>query len=143
MMFGEWLREKRRATGLNQPDFAEMLRVGARTIGAWETGINTPPPNMLRLVLSRLHVTVDQYRKETAPKGGDNVAKSLPLWLMCKRKERNLTLEELAKLSGVSSYVLSAWEHGRHTPRDHKLYAVLKAMHIPWGQYQKELEVDR
>jgi transcriptional regulator with XRE-family HTH domain len=40
--FGDYVRAARRSLGLNQESFAAQLGVKTTTLGAWETGRNTP-----------------------------------------------------------------------------------------------------
>ena len=47
-------REARKAAGLTQKEMADLLGISKRTIGNWETEINTPAEWVWRLVEEKL-----------------------------------------------------------------------------------------
>lgn len=48
------IREARKAAGLSQRRMAEMMGIPRRTIENWESGVNTPPEYVERLVVQEL-----------------------------------------------------------------------------------------
>lgn len=48
------IKEARIAAGLSQKRMAEMMGIPRRTIENWESGVNTPPEYVERLVVQEL-----------------------------------------------------------------------------------------
>lgn len=48
------IKEARIAAGLSQKRMAEMMGIPRRTIENWESGVNTPPKYVERLVVQEL-----------------------------------------------------------------------------------------
>ena len=46
----EQIRAIRHSTGLSQAAFGKVYEIPRRTIQNWETGINVPPPYVIRLL---------------------------------------------------------------------------------------------
>lgn len=45
---------------------------------------------------------------------------------------RDLSIEELAELTGVTPGAISHWETGRYTPRPHHQVTLARALDVPW-----------
>ena len=55
--FGEYIRERRRAMGLTQREFAEKLYVTESAVSKWERGMSYPDVTLLRDICAVLGVT--------------------------------------------------------------------------------------
>ena len=54
------LRQIRKELGMSQQELADSIGVGRTTVTMWETGANTPPTKMLKVLAKVLGCTVDE-----------------------------------------------------------------------------------
>ena len=54
------IRQMREEVGLSQQKLADSIGVGRTTVTMWETGANTPPTKMLKVLAKVLGCTVDE-----------------------------------------------------------------------------------
>jgi len=105
----------RKRLGLTQQEAAKLFEVSAVTVGAWETGRSKPRGNNLAKIValrSMNQADVDSaLERETTPK--PMTAEQIK----ALRDRLGLTQADLAKLAGVSTNSITAWETGRTTPQ--------------------------
>lgn len=49
------IKMARKAAGLTQQGMSDIFGIPKRTIGNWETGVNSPPDWAERLIIEKLH----------------------------------------------------------------------------------------
>lgn len=59
-MFGEHLKEARKAKGLSQAEISRLLGVSQQAVGKWETGRSTPDPQAISKLAEILDTTADK-----------------------------------------------------------------------------------
>jgi len=101
MLFGDWLKERRKAIGWNQANFAAEVGVTRRALEKWETGLSVPGVDRLTVLASALGVPVSevqtraQDRAPYRPRAGRLRARVLS-------ESVNRTDQEIAQRLGVS-----------------------------------------
>lgn len=73
--------------------------------------------------------------------GDADMARSIGRVLRDLRKQRSLSLHDLARDSGVSSSMLSQIENGRSTPSVAVLWKIAKALEVPLNRFLKDWEL--
>ena len=68
-MFGEKLKQMRKASGLSQEQMAQSLNVVRQTVSKWEKGFSVPDPEMLIRIAELLHTPVNEWMDEIADAG--------------------------------------------------------------------------
>jgi transcriptional regulator with XRE-family HTH domain len=95
------VRKRRRALGIDQKQAAARLRVTIATVSNWEGGRAQPAIDCIPAVLDFLG-----YDPFPAPK-------SIPEWLLAKRRARGWSIREAAKWLGVDPTTWGDWERGK------------------------------
>ena len=75
--FGEYIRERRRAMGLTQREFAEKLYVTESAVSKWERGMSYPDVTLLRDICAVLGVTEHELltaSEDTERRSADRLA---------------------------------------------------------------------
>jgi transcriptional regulator with XRE-family HTH domain len=70
----------------------------------------------------------------------DEMARSIGRTLRDLRKQRSLSLNDLARSSGVSTSMLSQMENGRSTPSVAVLWKIAKALDVPVNRFLQDFE---
>lgn len=71
MDIGKRIRYYREQTGYSQKQLGELLFMGERTIGHYETGFRIPPIDKLSLIAGALEVDIEDLLKESTKEWGD------------------------------------------------------------------------
>ena len=70
MQYGELIRRRRTALGMNQAELAERVGVSRNTVAGWETGHSRPDLGTIPSLCSTLNITLNAFfgveRKRTA-----------------------------------------------------------------------------
>src|ERR1041384_3716380 len=111
--FGERVRRARIRNAWTQAELAAKLEVSGATISNWETGKIVPTSSQkskLKLVLGLLTREITQGSESGRVDGGPA---AFGVWLTRARLERQVSVSELAVLSGVSAPAIYNIESGR------------------------------
>lgn len=115
-MFGTILKNLRLEKNITQKDLAKHLGVTDRSVGYYETGQRTPPPDILEKIADYFNVSVD--------------------YLLGRTEERNpyQTEENNSKSDGLIEYIIEeAEKHGynlRDKSKEEIAKIVVKALKI-------------
>ena len=130
---GRELRRLRQERGLTLQQLALRSGCGEKNIGQYERGKAHPPSRVVAALAEALEVSREQLARllplqpETTPFGRE---------LKRLRRERGLTLGELATRSGLSPASISSYEQGRNRPRAASLAALARALGVSEQQLQ-------
>ncbi len=119
MDFSERLKNLRKQAGLTQSDFALKTGVHFQTVSKWERGNQTPDIGMLGIIASVLGVSLEKLLGEEeseTPITGNFELSSMANAIADYRKHAGLSQAETAEKLGVSSDIISKWEHGNSAP---------------------------
>lgn len=110
---GQHLRKRRLQLGLLQKEVANDLRIGLWTYITWETDKANP--------------VISQWPGIIAFLGYDPHSKpnSLPEMLFCARRQRGLTLRQMAARLNVNLSTYERWEQGKGRPTAERLDRVI------------------
>lgn len=97
MQYGEIIRKRRTALGINQAELAERIGVSRNTIAGWETNHSRPDLNTLPALCSALKITLNAFfgteRKRTAAE-----AKVLEVFFSLEERDRESILWQMEAL---------------------------------------------
>ena len=125
--FGRELKRLRKELGLTLAQLAKRVGCGQSNISTYERGRARPGVDTLAALARALGVPEERFaellppRPKTTPFGSE---------LRRLRRERGLTLGELATRSGRSPASISSYEHGRNRPRAAGLAALARALGV-------------
>lgn len=140
-MFGTILKKLRNEKNITQKDLAKYLGVSDRSVGYYETGQRTPPPDIIEKIADYFNVSVDYllgrtnirtpYKKTTENK-------------IIKDDENELTPEELEILETIKSDPdLSILFHDLKSAPKKKIKQLLKTWEFVNKQFEEiEKELD-
>ncbi len=108
----EWLRAELEDRGLTQREVAERVGVTMGTISRWCRGRTAPDPELQ----VRLQEALQSLDREKATQPRQPPDPGFTTWLRARRRERGLSLAELAASLGLSTVTLQNWSTGRRRP---------------------------
>ena len=113
-IIGNRIKSIRLSLGLTMEEFGKLFDVAAlkSNVSGWERGNHLPNANRLKKIAELGDISVDELIRESYD--FSNYLKSM-------RKDRMLTLKELADKSGTSDLYLSQLENGRRNPPKPKM----------------------
>ena len=117
-MFFQRIKELRKEKGLTQKEISKFLGFSDRTVGYYETGQRTPPPDILEKLADYFGVSVDYLLGRTdinnawSEEAGTTFAKRLKNL----RISKGVTQEEISLVVGVPCHTISAYECGDKFP---------------------------
>ena len=74
--FGELLRSRREAQGLEQAELARLLGVTQQTVSKWETGVTVPRPARVSTLARALELDAGLLHSAAADEDGDSASSS-------------------------------------------------------------------
>ena len=89
MNYGDLIRERRNALGLNQAALAEILGVSRNAVAGWETGHSRPDLDTLPRLCSALRISLDRFFQRDGGQA-DAERKVLDLFFSLEERDREI-----------------------------------------------------
>ena len=130
---GRELKRLRQERGLTLAQLGKQTGCGQSNLSIYERGRQQPRVDTLAALARALGVPEERFAELLPPRPKMT---ALGRELKRLRRERGLTLGELATRSGLSPASLSCYEHSRNRPKTASLAALARALGVPEQQLQ-------
>lgn len=121
MTTGERIKATRELVGMTQAELAEKLGVSYQSISQWERDVRKPKIKTIYRIAEAMNVLPNELLTETEVMGValDLMAKSVTVkknQIRATREAAGMTLEELARISGIGSVAIKQYENNVKKP---------------------------
>lgn len=129
MTIGLLIKNKRTELSISQKELADTLSISIQRLNNFESEIRVPPLSMLDDLAKALNFNVNNFNKkyDYAYLFNINLFKEN---LSNYRKSKDLTLNELSSILGVSRQTLSKYEQGESCPNIDEFYKLCEIINI-------------
>ena len=133
MTTGERIKATRELVGMTQAELAEKLGVSYQSISQWERDVRKPKIKTIYRIADAMNVLPHELLSETEVMSValDLMAKSVPAkknQLRASREAAGMTIEELARLSGIDSSAIRQYENNVTNPSVEEIKALSIAL---------------